>query len=343
MPAIDKLLPTSVIGSYATPSWLWTAIDEIKAGRYGPTDEKEAFDDAVNMAIRDQERAGVDIITDGEMRRYLFVQNFYGRMTGLQEQAPLRRTGFYAYDSVPRYTLTDRISMDRGLGIVDEFRYLQANTSHAIKATCPGPLTMTIHIRLTDTAIYRDRMELGHQFAQAINGELRELVAAGATYIQLDEPSAAIVEGQLQDWVDLLNVALEGVEARRCLHVCFGNLLSRPRGKREYSRLMPLLSTVDVEEFSFEFANREMTELEVLGQVDDSRDISVGLVDVKSFWVEPPEEIAQRVLRVSQVVAPERLTVTPDCGFFPVPRWLAALKLKNMVEGTNMARLQLAG
>ena len=343
MPAIDKLLPTSVVGSYATPGWLWTALDEIKAGRYGATDEREAFDDAVNIAIRDQERAGVDIVSDGEMRRYLFVQNFYGRMTGLQERPPLRRTGFYAYDSVPRYSLTDRISISEGLGIVDEFRYLQANTCNAVKVTCPGPLTMTIHIRLGDTSIYKDRTELGLVFAQAINTELKGLVANGATYIQLDEPSAAIVEGQLEDWVKLLNVALAGVKARRCLHVCFGNLLSRPRGKREYARMFPILSTVDVEEFSFEFANREMTELEVLGEVADSKDLSVGLVDVKSFWIEPPEEIAQRVHAVASVVAPERLTVTPDCGFFPVPRWLAFEKLKNMVKGVDLARKQLCG
>ena len=343
MPAIDKLLPTSVIGSYATPGWLWTALEEIKAGRYGPTDEREAFNDAVNMAVGDQERAGVDIITDGEMRRYLFVQNFYGRMTGLQEHPPLRRTGFYAYDSVPRYTLTERITIGEGLGIVEEFRYLQATTEKPIKATCPGPLTMTIHIRLGDASIYKDRTELALQFAQAINSELRQLVAAGATYIQIDEPSAAIVEGQLQDWVDLLNVALDGVQARRCLHVCFGNLLSRPRGKREYSRLFPLLKQVNVEEFSFEFANREMTELEVLREIDDSKDLSVGLVDVKSFWIEPPEEIAQRVHKVAGYVSPERLTITPDCGFFPVPRWLAYEKLKNMVKGVDLARQQIGG
>ena len=115
MPAIDKLLPTSVIGSYATPGWLWTALDEIKAGRYGSTDERETFNDAVNIAIRDQEKAGIDIITDGEMRRFFFVQNFYGRMTGLESQDPLRRTGLYAYDSVPRYIPQERITVPQGL------------------------------------------------------------------------------------------------------------------------------------------------------------------------------------------------------------------------------------
>ncbi len=343
MPAIDKFLPTSVIGSYATPGWLWTALEEIKAGRYGQTDERETFDDAVNIAIRDQERAGVDIITDGEMRRYLFVQNFYARVEGLQSQPPLRQTGFYAYDSVPRYLLTGPITIPQGLGVADEFRYLRANTERAVKATCPGPLTLTIHIRLRDSSVYESRTELAMEFARAINAELKDLVAMGAAYVQIDEPSAAIVEGSIDEWVELLNVAFDGVDARRCLHVCFGNLLSRPRGKRQYGRLFPALGNVTAEEFSFEFANREMTELEVLKEVGPDRDLSVGLVDVKSFWIEPPQEIAQRVKQVAEHVSPERITVTPDCGFFPVPRWLAFEKLKNMVAGVDIARRELVG
>ena len=226
------LFPTSVVGSMPGSD----LIRELATGASPMSQQQgKALDAGIAYVVGLQEAAGLDIITDGEMRRYLFVQNFYGRMGGLQEQGPLRRTGFYAYDSVPRYTLTERISINQGLGIVEEFRYLQDNTTRPIKATCPGPLTMTILIRLTDSSIYKSRTELGLQFAQAINAELRELVEAGATYIQVDEPPAAIVEGELQAWRDLLNVALDGVAARRCLHVCFGNLLSRPRGKREYS------------------------------------------------------------------------------------------------------------
>ena len=343
MPAVEKLLPTSVIGSHATPSWFWTALDEIEAGNYGVTDERETFDDAVNVAILDQEKAGVDIITDGEMRRFFFIQNFYGRMMGLEKQKPLRRTGLYGYDSVPRYTLRERITIPEGLGIVEEFKYLKANTSSALKATCPGPLTMTIHIRVTDGDIYTDRVELAADFADVINAELKALVDAGATYIQLDEPSAAIVKGSLQDWVDLMNRALDGVEARRSLHVCFGNLLSRPRGERTYRRLFPALSEVKVDEFSLEFANREMIEIDVAREFAEERDFSAGLIDVKSFWVEPAETVADRLRRVLDVVSAERVTVTPDCGFFPVPRWLAFKKLANMVKGVDIVRHELEG
>jgi 5-methyltetrahydropteroyltriglutamate--homocysteine methyltransferase len=343
MPAIAKLLPTSVIGSYATPSWLWTALDQIEEGKYGETDERETFNDACNMAIRDQERAGVDIITDGEMRRFFFIQKFYGRMQGLRQQEPLRKVGLYGYDSVPRYTAEERITVPEGLGIVEEVRYLRQNTERAIKATCPGPVTLTIHIRLKDKKLYQDRLELAAQFADIINAELKALVEQGVTYIQLDEPSASIVPGALRDWVDVMNRALDGVNVRKCLHVCFGNLLSRPRGKREYRWMFPLLAEVNVDEFSLEFANREMIELDVAREFAGERDFSAGLVDVKSFWVEPPDEIANRIRRVLEFCSPERLTITPDCGFFPVPRWLAYEKLKSMVKGADLVRHELAG
>jgi 5-methyltetrahydropteroyltriglutamate--homocysteine methyltransferase len=343
MPAISKLLPTSVIGSYATPSWLWTALDEIKAGNYGDTDERETFNDACSIAIRDQERAGVDIITDGEMRRFFFIQKFYGRMEGLKSHEPLRRVGLYGYDSVPRYTAEERISVPEGLGVVDEVRYLQQNTDRAIKATCPGPVTLTIHIRLKDKKIYRDRLELAAEFADVINAELKALVEMGVTYIQLDEPSASIVPGSLGDWVAVMNRALDGVNARKCLHVCFGNLMSRPRGKREYGWMFPLLGEVNVDEFSLEFANREMIELDIAREFAGERDFSAGLVDVKSFWVEPPDEVASRIRKILEVCGPERLTITPDCGFFSLPRWLAYEKLKSMVQGTDIVRRELAG
>jgi 5-methyltetrahydropteroyltriglutamate--homocysteine methyltransferase len=218
------LLPTSVIGSHAIPSWLWTALDAIKEGKYGVTDRQEAFDDAVNVAILDQERAGVDIISDGEMRRWYFVQSLYPKMDGLEAEEPLRKAGIYAYDSVPRYHPLRRVSVPLGLGIVDEFRFLKAHTSRRTKATCPGPLTLTMHIRLKDDRVYRNRVELAWEFAAAINHELKALAEAGADYIQLDEPSYGIIPGSTGDYVQLLNRAIEGVDATIALHVCFGNL-----------------------------------------------------------------------------------------------------------------------
>ena len=146
MAASLPLLYTHVMGSHGFPGWFWTALDKIKAGEYGQTDARETFDDATQLAIRDQERAGIDVICDGEMRRFFFVQTFYGKMDGLEEIEPLRKTGLYAYDSVPRYRPTRKITVPKGLGTVDEFKYLKAQTDKPVKATCPGPVTLSIHV-----------------------------------------------------------------------------------------------------------------------------------------------------------------------------------------------------
>jgi 5-methyltetrahydropteroyltriglutamate--homocysteine methyltransferase len=184
-------LPTHVIGSHGFPGWFWTALDKVKAGDYGQTDVKETFDDATQLAIRDQERAGVDIVCDGEMRRFFFVQSFYGRMEGLEELEPLRKTGLYAYDSVPRYRPTAKIKISQGLGLVDDFKYLKTQTDRPVKATCPGPVTLSIHVQTRPGDAYNnDRLALCWDLVPAVNAELKALAAAGADYIQVDEPSA---------------------------------------------------------------------------------------------------------------------------------------------------------
>src|SRR4029453_5722257 len=136
-----------VMGSHGFPGWFWTALDKIKADEYGATDVRETFDDATQLAIRDQERAGIDVICDGEMRRFFFVQSFYGKMDGLETLEPLRKTGLYAYDSVPRYRAARKVTVPRGLGPCDGFKFLWTQTNRPVKATCPGPVTLSIHIQ----------------------------------------------------------------------------------------------------------------------------------------------------------------------------------------------------
>src|SRR5436190_12028488 len=341
------LLPTSVIGSYALPSWFWTAVDAIREGKYGQTDVRETFDDAVNVAVRDQERAGIDVITDGEMRRWYFVQGFYDAFTGLEKLSPLRTQGVYGYDSPPRYRLVDKVTAPGGLGIVDEFKYLREQTERAIKMTCPGPLTLTIHMQVRrDDAYQGNRTRLAHDVAEIVNRELHALAGAGVTVIQLDEPSYSIIPGETSEWVDLYNTAVKGVRERGVrlgLHVCFGNLSSRPRGRRRYRWMFPELLDADCDELVLEFANRERVELDMLGEIAQVKDVGAGLVDVKSFWVEPAEEVAERVRQVLQHVPPERLTTVPDCGFFQLPRWLAFQKLQRLAQGTAIVRRELAG
>ena len=337
------LLPTSVIGSHAYPSWMLTALEAIEAGKFGETDRQELFDDAVDVAILDQERAGIDIISDGEMRRWYFVQSFYRRMGGLERLEPLRKVGVYGYDSVPRYRPTARVSIPHGLGIVEEFTYLKKHTQKRTKATCPGPVTLSIHIRIKDDKFYKDRTALYWEFVPVINAELKALVEAGADLIQIDEPSAAIVTGELKEYIKLFNAIVEGVKAKIAYHVCFGNLGSRPRGKREYAWMLPDLLEVKCAQFVLEFANREMKEVELLKEIASHREVGVGVVDVKSFYVEQPEDVTQRVRQVLKHVPAEKLTLVPDCGFFQLPRWLTFLKLKALAAGARLVREELTG
>lgn len=334
------VLPTSVIGSHGLPGWMYAALEMVDAGRFGPTDERELFDDATDLAIRDQERAGVDIISDGEMKRWKFVQSFYRRMTGLQAQGPLRKLGPEGYDSVPRYQAVERIKAPQGLGIVDEFKYLKQQATHRVKATCPGPATISIHIR-ERPSVYRDRLELANEFVDVINAELKALVAAGADYIQIDEPSHSIIGGSARDYVDLFNRTVQGVRARIALHICFGNLASRARFERTYSPLFPAIMDAAADELVFEFANREMREVELAGAITEKFDLGAGLVDVKSFYREPPELVADRIRTVLKHAPALKVRVVPDCGFFTVPRWLCVAKLTNMVAGTRLARAEL--
>lgn len=336
---LTTLLPTTVIGSHAMPSWFWTAIDEIDKGNYGETDIKETFDDAVNMAILDQERAGIDIIADGEMRRWYFVQSFYRRMTGLVEEPPLRKVGLYAYDSPPRYRTIEKLTVPNGLGIIDEFKYAKSHTSKPIKATCPGPLTLTMHIRPKEG--YKNRLDLAWEFAEVINNELKSLVAEGADYIQIDEPSFAIIPGEFKDWLELYNHAVKDVKAKLALHVCFGNLSSRPRGRRTYEWMFPALLDAKAEQFVFEYSNREMSEVNLWEKFGIDRELGAGVIDVKSFHVETPDDVANRLRKLLEFTPPEKIYVNPDCGFFQLPRWITYLKLEAMVAGTNIIRNEL--
>ncbi len=333
------LLPTTVIGSYAMPSWLWTAVGEIDKGNYGRTDTQETFDDAVNIAILDQERAGVDIITDGEMRRWYFVQSFYKRMEGIASDPPLRKVGLYGYDTPPRYHTVGKVTVPDGLGIIDEFNYTKAHTKKPIKVTCPGPLTLTIHVRPSEG--YADRLELAWEFARLINAELKALVELGADFIQLDEPSFAVIPGSVGDWVALYNACVEGVDAKLALHVCFGNLGSRPRGKRSYRWMFPELLDAKADQLVFEYANREMSEIDLWKELGVDRELGAGVVDIKSFYVETADDVAERIRQILEYVPADKLYVNPDCGFFQLPRWLSYLKLEAMVAGTKIVRSEL--
>ncbi|HEV8723312.1 MAG TPA: methionine synthase [Candidatus Binatia bacterium] len=333
------ILPTTVIGSYAYPSWLWTALEEMRQGKYGESDIAETLSDAVKIAIHDQEEAGIDIVNDGEMRRWYVFQSWYKRLSGLEPLEPLRKVGFYGNDSTARYRAVSRLGASRGLGIVEEFLYLKSHTQRPIKVTCTGPVTMTMPIELG--SVYKDRIELAGEVAHVINAELKALAAAGADFIQIDEPSYALLPGSMNEWANLFNEAVSGVKAKIALHICFGSVGGRPGGKRSYRWMLPKLLDARADQFVLEFASRELKELELCRDFAGRGEVGVGVVDVKSLYVETPAEIAERLREALAFVDAEKLYVNPDCGFFHLPRGVAYQKMQNMVAGTQIVRREI--
>lgn len=335
------LLPTSVVGSHGRPAWLVTALAAIGRGEYGPRDVAELADDAVAIALRDQELAGVDVVTDGEMRRQDFILNFYGRMQGIEAVPPERKVGAVGYDQIPTFVARERIRAPQGLGLAEEFRRARAMTARPLKATCPGPLTLAFRIRPGDA--YRDDQELAYAMAEIVNAELRALVAAGARFLQLDEPRFSSFPGGGREWAVLFNRTVDGVEAKLALHVCFGNYHGRPGARRSYRPMFPDILAVCADQLVLEFRGRELAELDLWGQFPNDKELGLGVVDVKSHYVETAEEVAEAIRAALRYVRPEKLWINPDCGFNHTPRWVAVAKLRAMVEGARIVRRELTG
>ncbi|MEM8488231.1 MAG: methionine synthase [Bacteroidota bacterium] len=335
------MLTTSIIGSYAWPSWFITSVQAIERGEYGPRDIEETLNDAVDLAIRDQEDAGVDIISDGEMRRFgFFTADFYGKLSGLTPLAPLRKLGPGGHDQRERYDAYEAFDAPNGLGLVEEFEYVKTRTNSQLKVPCPGPYTLAG--RIMPGKIYKDRMEVSERFAEIINRELKALVDAGVEFIQLDEPSYAVHKRTPKAFVDLFNKTVEGVDARISLHLCFGNYIGRPVAHRIYEPIFPHILDANTDEFAMEFANREMAEIELCSQIIEAgKDVAAGVIDVKNYFIETPEIVADRIRRLLEHVPPDRLILTPDCGFSQTARWAARAKMMAMVQGAKLVRMEV--
>jgi 5-methyltetrahydropteroyltriglutamate--homocysteine methyltransferase len=339
------LLPTSVIGSHGLPGWVWLAREAMAEGRLGPLDEQEILRDATRVAMLDQIDAGVDVISTGEMGRLRFIIGFYDHFTGIEQQSPARRLGAPHWDTNSPYHVVDKISAPEGLGVVDEFKMARAMTKHALKATVPGPFTLSIPLRLVSG--YPSKDEMLADLIAIVNVELRGLIEAGAEFIQIDEPNYAMHQsGKNPPIHEVYNAATEGIDAKLGLHICFGNLYGRHfPAERTYRHLFPDVLQVKADQLALEFAAREMAELGLWRAFASESEIELaaGLVDVKGFRADSPELVARRIRQVLEFVAPERLWITPDCGFWETPRHVAVAKLKAMVEGARIVREELAG
>ena len=337
----DIQIPVTVIGSWSFPGWYEKFVADVTAHpeQFGPDDRDEAVRDAVRLAIDDQERAGLDRITDGEMQRVDFNLGFYEYLHGLDPLPRARRWGAPAHDQRDRYRCVSPLSAPAGLGTVAEYRRLREVTEAPVKLPVPGPFTLAGCI--DGGAVYADRAAVTEALVPIVNAELQALVAAGVDFIQLDEPSFACHPGTAEAFLQVIEATVRGVDAYISMHMCFGNYRARAVGRRSYRPLFPQIGRAPVRQLALEFASREMAEVELLADLPENMDVAVGLVDVKNTWIEPPELVAERLRAVLKFVDEERVSVTPDCGFSQTARHVATAKAKAMVEGVELVRAEL--
>ena len=339
----EKLLPATIVGSYPQPDWLIDRemlskmvprVPEKSLWRIPEAYLEEAQDDATLLAIRDQERAGLDIVSDGETRRESYFNRFANALAGIDLAHPgeaLSRTG--------RPTLVPRVTGPiRRLRPVEvrDVKFLRAHTARKIKMTVPGPFTMA---QLAQDDHYGDERALALAYAAAVNEEIRDLFAAGADLVQVDEPYLQAKPEKARKYgLEALNRALDGVGGLTCVHVCFGYahlVKERPSG---YS-FLPELAGAACDQISIETAQAGL-DCRVLREIP-GKTFLVGVLDLSGPEVETLETVAGRIRRALEHVAPERVIVAPDCGMKYLPREAAFGKLCAMVAGAALVRAEL--
>jgi 5-methyltetrahydropteroyltriglutamate--homocysteine methyltransferase len=342
-------LRTTVIGSYPFPAWLEAACQQLD--RFGANDLAEMQDDAVLAALHDQLAAGLDVVTDGEQTRLDFNLSFYGFLEGLE----LEGASPPAHDQRGKHRVIGELRAPRGLGAVEEFQRLQRLTaaqfsifnfqsSISLKASVPGPYTLSG--RLLPNAQYPDRYALTEALLPIVQRELVALVEAGCREITVDEPSMSCYAHREDPrrFVEIFNRTVAPVVGRCRLstHLCFGNFKGRAVGLRHYAPMFPAFLDLTVDEVHLEMASREFAEIEILRTIAPRMDVAVGIIDVKSYYLETPDDIAARVRLCLQHAPAERLAFAPDCGLSQTARWAAKRKLANMVAGVQKVRAELS-
>jgi len=348
----ERPLRTTVIGSYPFAGWLEFAAQHLD--QFGPDDIAELQEDATIVAIADQLAAGLDVITDGEQSRLDFNLSFYGFIEGIAlESAPRRNFGPPAHDQRGKHAVTGELKAPRGLGAVEEFQRLHRLAKAlglqsqgfppALKSSVPGPYTLSG--RLIPNDRYKDRWALTEALLPIVRAELEALVKAGCREICVDEPSMSCYAHREdpKKFVDIFNRTVESVagKCRLSTHLCFGNYKARAVGPRRYAPMFPAFFDLNVDEIHLEMASREFAEIEIIGEIAKRKDVAVGVIDAKSYYIETPKDVADRVRLCLKHAPAEKLSFAPDCGLSQTARWAAKQKLVHMVEGVNAVRKEL--
>ena len=324
----DHFLMTTVVGSYPKPKWLNRAKD--LAGEdghdFGDDDLEAALDDAARVITDEHVRAGLDVVVDGEMRRNEMVEYFAQRIGGYEFNGPVKVWGHNYFD---KPSVVEEVSYDEPW-LVDEFRFTTGVADRPVKVPITGPYTLA---SWSFNEQYDSEEDLAYELADLVNEEIERLVEAGARYIQIDEPALATTPDDHAIVGKCLDRIVDDVPAnvRVGLHVCYG----------DYSRIYPEILDMPVHEYDLELANGDYDQLDVFTDPEFTKDLALGVVDVHTTDVETVEEIKDNIEKGFEVVPPERLTVSPDCGLKLLPREVAYRKMENMVQAAREIEAKL--
>ncbi|WP_255149479.1 methionine synthase [Halorarius halobius] len=324
----DHFLLTTVVGSYPKPKWLNRADDLHEDDESGFTDGHlhEAEDDACRVITNEHERAGLDVVVDGEMRRNEMVEFFAHRIDGYEFNGPVKVWGHNYFD---KPSVTEEVAYDEPW-LVDEFEFTTGVADRPVKVPITGPYTLA---NWSFNEAYDDEEALAYDLADLVNEEIEKLVEAGARYIQIDEPALATTP----DDHAIVGECLERIAAdvpddvRIGLHVCYG----------DYSRIYPEINEFPIDEFDVELCNGDYEQIETFADGEFEPDLALGVVDAHVAEVEPVEDIKENIKEGLKVVPPERLTVSPDCGLKLLPREVAYGKMENMVQAARELESEL--
>src|SRR5919202_877460 len=334
------LLATTVVGSYSVPEWLERLKTDYYQRRISGEYLREIHEVAIKAALKDQERAKVDIVSDGELSRDNDVDYFLVRMPGVE--TPHRAKTYYYdyYDAFVRHPIPEHEGTTP-LGLADDLRFTREYTDQPIKFSFTGPFSLS---RRGPKEGYSDPSDLVMAFARVLNREAKALARAGAAVLQIDEPFLAGYPDQVQLAVKAVNTVYEGVDGpTRALHVCYGTRYARPVWEGHYEFLFPAVLEAQVDQLVLEFARKGYDDLELFKRYPSQLTLGLGVIDVKDPTPEPPDLVVSRVKRALHVLPPDRIVVNPDCGLRHVPAEQARAKLRAMSEAAAAVRRHVLG
>lgn len=337
--AAPALLATTVVGSYSVPEWLERLKTDFYQRRVSSAYLREIHEVAIKAALKDQEQAGVEIVSDGELRRDNDVDYFLARIPGV-EIPQLAKAYYYDYfDAYVRHPLPAHDETE-SLGLVDDLRFTLAYTDRPVKFSLTGPYSLARRIH---NGAYQDQGDLVMELARILNREARALAEAGAAVLQVDEPFLAGYPEHVELAIRALHLLFEGVSGpQRALHVCYGNRYARPAWEGHYDFLFPHVLEAPIDQLVLEFARKGYDDLDLFKRFPNAPfSLGLGVIDVKSPQVEPVDVVASRVRRGLDVLPPERLLVNPDCGLRHLTPEVARAKLQAMRAGADLVRAEL--